>query len=259
MQPNQSKFHGLALLIIICILILMPTRLFSGIPMQTQWIMVLLLLTIFTLIAGHWITGVFYGAFVNDRNRMSLSQIQLVLWTLLVLGTYLSAVFINLSFSVAQPLEITIPGELWILMGISTTSLIGSPLLSSRKKGQKVDIHDEAKAMNVLSDQGRKPANLDANGGLIANKKPADAAWSELFEADEISRAGRLDISKIQMFFFTLIIALVYATALASSIASVDKTGFRAFPEIDESMIALLGISHAGFLTSRAVPERENV
>lgn len=142
-SSQQSAFHGIALLAIIVVLCSIPSILPNGIPKPETWLAVLALLTGFTLIAGHWVTGIWRGAFVNDRNRMSLSQSQLVLWTLIVLSAYLTGACVNLALSVDKPLDIAIPQSLWILMGISTTSLIGSPLLASRKKSQRVDAEEE--------------------------------------------------------------------------------------------------------------------
>jgi hypothetical protein len=101
--------------------------------------------------------------------------------------------------------------------------------------------------------------DLDTNGRLLANKKPTDARWSEIFEAEEISRAGRLDMSKVQMTYFTLILALVYGVSIANAFGTIADTGFHAFPVMDKSMIALFSISHVGYLTGKAVPERDNI
>jgi len=202
---------------------------------------------------------VWRGALINDRNRLSLSQIQLILWTILVLATFLTGAFANIAVGDPNPLSIKVEPSLWLLMGISTTSLIGSPLLASRKKAQSADAEEEARAMNKLADQGHDASNLETEGRLLANAYLTDARWSDIFEADELSRAGRLDMSKIQMTFFTLIVALVYGTVLASNISQLGENGFHDFPAVSDSMVALLGISHAGFLTSKAVPERENI
>ncbi len=256
---QQSRFHGIALLVIIGVLIFMPRMLAGELSNSRAWLSVVLMLVIFTVVAGHWVTGVWRGAFINDRNRLSLSQLQLILWTIIVLATFLTGAFTNLAIADPKPLNIEVPEALWMLMGISTVSLIGSPLLASRKKAQQASPEEEAKAMNEMADRGRDASALDTAGRLLSNAKITDARWSDIFEADEVSRAGRLDMSKIQMTFFTLIVALVYASALASKINGLDAEGFHDFPAISESMIALLGISHAGFLTSKAVPERENV
>lgn len=271
---KQSIFYGFGLLLIISVFVAVPYLMKSDMSnVSNWWLGIVLMLMVFILVAGKGVTGVWRGAFINDLNRMSLSQIQLILWTILVLATYMTGAFANLTLGVSNPLEIKIEESIWMLMGISTTTLIGSPLLASRKKAQsKTDI-EEALAMNKLADQGRDASKLDTEGRLLSNSNLSDAHWSDIFEAEEISRAGRLDMSKIQMFFFTLIVAIVYGSVLAGemgpSLASCEPgvakclpklaQGFHAFPALSESMVALLGISHAGYLASKAVPEREGV
>ncbi len=255
---KPSFFHGLTIAGILVLLIAVPSMIKTDLSnTSTIWLGVVLLLVVFIAVAGHLVTGLWRGALINERNRLSLSRIQLITWTILVLATFLTGAFINLSITDPGPLAITVPSSLWMLMGISTVSLVGSPLIDSRKKSEDAGPEEEARAMNKLADQGRNASILDTSGRLLANAFPKEARWADIFEADEVSRAGRLDMSKIQMTFFTLIVALVYGTMLASAIGALGENGFHDFPAVSESMVALLGISHAGYLTSKAVPERE--
>ena len=58
------------------------------------------------------------------------------------------------------------------------------------------------------------------------------------------------------MFYFTIVLVLAYAVALgmafASSFARISK-----LPAVDSVWVALLGISHAGYLTHKAIPHSE--
>jgi hypothetical protein len=55
------------------------------------------------------------------------------------------------------------------------------------------------------------------------------------------------------MFYFTIIIVVTYAAALASLLA--DNPGkISVFPAVSESAAALLGISHATYLAGKTVP-----
>jgi hypothetical protein len=59
------------------------------------------------------------------------------------------------------------------------------------------------------------------------------------------------------MFFFTLILLFAYSTALAA----LFKTGggkITALPAMDTGMLALLAISHAGYLVNKALPHSES-
>ncbi len=78
---------------------------------------------------------------------------------------------------------------------------------------------------------------------------------SELFKGDEMGNDAQVDLAKIQMFYFTLILVFVYAVALGNSLAGCEA--IAQFPDLDPGMIAWLGISHAGYLTSKAVPHSQ--
>jgi hypothetical protein len=55
----------------------------------------------------------------------------------------------------------------------------------------------------------------------------------------------------MQMFLFTFILVLAYGSAIASSFATAGPT--LALPVVDPGMNMLLGISHTGYLTNKAV------
>jgi hypothetical protein len=260
MQKTKATwFHGFALLLVVVVLWALQFAIGKALTPTAVWFVTFVALFLFALIAGHWVTGVWRGVFINERNRISLSQTQIVLWTILVLTTLFAGALFNLASADAEPLKIAVPKELWILMGISTTSLVGSPLLSGRKKAQSATVEEEAAAMDRLADKGRDAASLNTVGRLLANDVPTDARWSDLFESEEVTRAGQSDVTKIQMTFFTLVIAVVYGNALAGDVGAPGAAGFHDFPAISDSMIALLGISHAGYLAGKVVPEREDL
>jgi hypothetical protein len=129
---------------------------------------------------------------------------------------------------------VVVPEDLWILMGISTTSLVGTPLVSSRKKSKTPTDEEAAIAMNTLADQGRDARALSTSGQLIGNRTMGEARWSDLFEAEVLA---------------------TYAALVASALKSASV--IEKLPVIPESMVALLGISHAGYLTAKVLPEPE--
>jgi hypothetical protein len=59
---------------------------------------------------------------------------------------------------------------------------------------------------------------------------------------EEVGDAAHLTMSKIQLFYVTLVVALAYATALGSLF--VHGGPIAAFPALDNGLIALLGISN---------------
>jgi hypothetical protein len=69
--------------------------------------------------------------------------------------------------------------------------------------------------------------------------------------------AGRADrLGKGQMFSFTLILVLAYVGALGRALGA-GGPGITEFPALDPGMVALQSISHAGYLTHKAIPHSQ--
>jgi hypothetical protein len=225
-------------------------------PSQTVtiWLFNMSLLIAFTILAGHMITGLWHGVLIGSANKISLSRLQMLLWTILVLSGFLIAVLINLHRGVANPFSVEIDAQLWALIGISTASLVGSPLITNIKRSERRNVQAEEKTTEILKDQGVNTDHVQYVGKIQDNKEPEDASWTDIFKGEEAGNACYLDLAKIQMFFFTLITWSVYAVALGDRFIKGIGQGISAFPDVDGSMVALLGISHAGYLANKAVP-----
>jgi hypothetical protein len=252
-------WHTIALLIIVIVIGLIGWLAPTGTPRQITlvWLGNMLFLMLFSIVAGDGITGLWRGVLIDERNKMSLSRLQLLLWTILILSSFLTATLINIHRGQPEPLSIALPGDLWLLMGISTTSLIGSPLIRNSKKAEPTNDEAKNKTLSLLESEGVDSSKVKAQGQIIVNQNLEDASWSDLFKGEEVGNAAHLDLGKVQMFYFTLIILTVYAIALgamfqASIQANAEK--IASFPDLGTGMVALLGISHAGYLASKAVP-----
>lgn len=221
----------------------------------TVWIINMLLLMAFAVIAGHVITGVWRGVLIDSRNKISLSRLQMILWTVMILSGFLIAVLINLRRT-ENPLSITLDKQLWALMGISTTSLVGSPLIKSSKKGEKENRAETNRSKAIMAEHGIETTNVMAQGKILVNATPEDARWTDIFKGEESGNGASLDLAKIQMFFFTLVTWSVYAISLGNHFMNNlgQNQWISSFPDVNGSMVALLGISHAGYLANKAVP-----
>jgi len=219
-------------------------------------IIYMLLLVAFAAIAGHVITGVWRGVLIDSRNKISLSRLQMLMWTVLVLAGFLVAVLINIRRT-SSPLSIQLPEQLWALLGISTASLVGSPLIKNSKTNEKPNTEATAKTLAEMANQGVDITHVKAEGKILVNEKPEDASWADIFKGEETGNGANLDLAKIQMFFFTLVTWSVYALALGNLLRNLVHTNaaITAFPPVDGSMVALLAISHAGYLANKAVPQ----
>lgn len=201
------------------------------------WIATLIFITLLSVILGKGMTGQWLGLLIDNRNKMSLSRFQIALWTILILSSLLTAALTNLHIDILtnsiDALSINIPPELLALMGISVTSLAASQLILSAKS--------------------------NSNQEVDTNKTRQEANWSDMFKGDDAANADYLDLGKVQMLYITIILVLVYGVALAMLFMKVDPknqtiTAFTTFPPLSATIVTLLGVSHAGYLTYKAVP-----
>lgn len=248
-----TKMHTAGLFIIVAALPAVSYGLsISNHPLLAWWFS-LTAITLFLMIIGQGVTGCLRGVLIDDRNVISLSRTQMIMWTVLVLSAFFTAVMWNLAWGHDFPLGVAISPELWTLMGISTTSLIGSPLLLAPKRTMDAN-HDQLETMKrSLVAQGYSESATKNQGQLAVNGSPRDAEWSNIFTGEEVGNAAHLDLSRIQNFFFTLIVGLVYVFALGNMFNGLIDMNVESLPDIDKGILALLGISHAGYLGSKGM------
>jgi len=216
---------------------------------QASWSYLLVLgaFAVFCVFLGRWINGRPMGIFIGDRNLMSLSRMQMVLWTILILSAFLTMCLRRIRDGSPNPLDIGLDQHLWALMGISTASLIGTPLLLGNKS-QKTASEDAVKKAAGQLKENHEEIRQNSAGTLYVNKSADDASFADIFQGDEIGNTAFIDVAKVQMFFFTFISLLVYGTALYHMFKGND---YSQMPVLSNGLIVLLGISHAGYLTSK--------
>lgn len=155
-------------------------------------------------------TGVWKGAFVDDTFRMSLSRFQLVIWTAMIVAALGVMAVERAERSPHNALGIRVPETVWILLGISATSLIGAPLIKKTKEEQPVD-QNKVNHLIAHQDQNLDSAqNVFARGPVIQNRTIQDASVADMFMGDWVDDFNVLDVSKIQLFLFTGVISLGY-------------------------------------------------
>jgi hypothetical protein len=249
MKPsNMMQF--LLVLVMLVAAILAPRLVTPG----WDWIVVIAVMLVFLATLGSWIAARPAGILIDERNLMSLSRFQLVLWTVLLLSAYWTMALRRIFNNVADPLAIAIAPELWTLLGISTASFIGSLLLLSRKQEKKPIDLDKVVA-TAASKLKEAPDDIKKNcvGTLYANATVADAEFTDLFEGEELGNTTSVDVSRVQMFLFTIIAGLSYAVLLWNQMRGVPAAQLNALPDVTNGLVALLGISHAGYLASKGV------
>jgi hypothetical protein len=196
-----------------------------------------------------------YGVLLDkDRNRLSLSRLQITLWTIIIISAYMTVALIrsipnalnelteqqkelcaqSLSEECApQSLNISFPSEVWVVLGISTVSFAGSSLIKINKRQQFWT--------NITKEDLNKPVLYHAPG----------AKFSDIFYGDDEGNRDSIDLSKVQMFFFTMVLMFAYAVAIGTLMLNKEllhaPLAFE-FPIFSSSMTTILAISHAGYL-----------
>lgn len=201
----------------------------------------------FLAVLGQSLTGTPFGVLISERNIMSLSRFQAATWTVIVIAGYLTMVIARVKTNTPDAVNVAIPQELWWAMGIASTSLLGTPLLLNGKRARTPD----ARLVDATAAQlAEKPADINAQrqGALFANKDIHDARISDMFQGDEVGNTAQIDLAKVQMFYFTAIAAVSYFVDISMAIR---RGSITSLPELSEGLVALLAISHGGYLVSK--------
>ncbi len=400
-NPNSDKSKAIigALISLGGLALLIANLLFKWVPLVpvASWLLIAALITLFLLALGWNLNSMWYGAMIDNRNRVSLSRMQISLWTILVLSAYLTVAVMRSAPGAAdtevakckndqikqtlgiedvdkflqenrdkatagdqqaagalkkyadaeqkatdackpQPLEITFPQELLLALGISTASFAGSNLITSIKRNQtntslendintKVDAAAKeletkknvlseltGKLMTALRDKNTAEKDLEAppddaakkdaqdrlasategihtlevqlakqttefdaaqaaldnlntkkqavstekEGLLKVNQTVNEASLSDMFQGDQIGNYQQIDLGKVQMFFFTVVIIVGYGVAFAGLLqdsAKIYQLLGMSLPQFSSSMNVLLGISHAGYLGGKSITQ----
>jgi hypothetical protein len=226
---------------------------------QRAWFFTILLLCCFCVVLGLWLMKLPLGIFISNRNLISLSRVQLTIWTVVIFSGYLVVLMQRILHGVYHPLDISIDNNLWAALGISIASFIGTPIVLNGKTQTSPSNQAVQTAGTALDET---PASIQANaqGMLYANPSPNDASVSDMFQGDEIGNTAYVDISKVQMFLLTVFIIAAYCNDLGhflagfdASVAARDFTHLNSLPPFSTSEVQLLGASHAGYLAFKAV------
>lgn len=114
--------------------------------------------------------------------------------------------------------------------------------------------HEEKKKVLDAAEKDLIAIN-EAQGLLHRNADPSEASWVDLFRGEEIGNYKLVDMSKVQMLFFTVVVIAIYAAGIVGMLKNSNLlgTGELSFPPFDDTLNALLGISHGTYLSVKAV------
>ena len=240
----------------------------AGQPFDRSWLraamLALSLLTLYRLLlaVGTGVTGRRAGVLWSSRNTYSLSRLQLVLWTWLVLSGLLGVVICRAwrlfdGGGLESALDIHMPTQLLTVMGISVASSAAAPAILSMKA------QAAGPSQTALDAAARRiDADVHAVGSVYVRPGVCPPLVKDLFQSDDATAAGTVDISKVQQFAVTFILWAVYLAMLMQlmltgrngPVPANAVPGTTGLPALSESFVYLLGISHAGYLAYKAAP-----
>lgn len=217
----------------------------TGAWMAAGYLLGLLIVGILLMLIGQVVTGNWRGVLIDSRKRISLSQFQIVLWTWILLTAFMVIALARIMDpGVTNPLEIAWDERLWALLGISTTSTVGSIAIKTIKQGKE----PRDKGLRAI-----KPRL----GLLMTRTQLEEARFSDMFRGEEPVNDELVDVSKVQMFFFTVVVALAYLiTLFRIMLAATTPAKIVAMPTLDPGLIFIIGISHVGYLGGKW-PDRQ--
>lgn len=130
-------------------------------------------------------------------------------------------------------------------------------------KADKKEIFEEFNDIKKSRDKAildLDKANQLRQGTLHVNESPMDASLGDLFNGDTVENNAYIDLSKVQMFFFTVVVITAYAvsiyTLMQNESALMNPLAVT-LPEFSSSMNTLFGISHASYVTVKGVNQPE--
>jgi hypothetical protein len=229
----------------------------AGDMLLTIWLItnatVALSVALFGLAGGRW-----EGAFIDNRNRISLSKLQAILWTVIIFSAMMSASCFNASLPNGSSAiaGIVVDPKLWALLGISMTTGVGTPLiLSGKTKYMPLPQELVDTRTNLQTLTGVSPANVGADGHVLVKADQMDARWSDIVRGDDVGNADTMDFSKVQQLYFTLLTVLIFLLALAKSFgdAGTNHSIIGQLPVPDAGFLGLLAVSGAGYLAYKGI------
>src|SRR5271157_3923684 len=90
LQPvgAPARFRNIEVIVISLLCLVLPTASAVYLSPRRGWFVVALSMVVYLLFLGRWISGRPLGVLVNERNLMSLSRFQMLLWTVLLLSAF---------------------------------------------------------------------------------------------------------------------------------------------------------------------------
>lgn len=206
-------------------------------------------------VAGYEVRGRVWGVLIDERNRYSLSRLQISLWTVLVLASLYVVFIANTVRGTAsfEALNVNIDPNLVVLMGFSIASFVAAPLALSRKADQSASAEELDKANRNLVPTQNLSMQPSTVGRLLVKGAAADARLADLIKGEEVGNASVIDLPRTQMLLITLVVVTAYGAAMFSLLRHGDWL-LDKLPVLSQTLLLLILVSHGGYLVGKLVP-----
>jgi hypothetical protein len=101
---------------------------------EATWVLTLGLLVAMLVTAGRTVRSRWDGIFIDRDNRISLSRLQLIIWTGLIISALFTGALTNMTAGVENPLGINVPEEIWALLGLGAFTAVAAPVIKENQK-----------------------------------------------------------------------------------------------------------------------------
>jgi len=207
------------------------------------------------------------GAAIDERNRLSLSRMQQLAWTMVLFGGYTVLAVVNLTLmagvvrdvgqaTVLSPDSGLTVGNFFPSMDPSLWAVLGLTVLISPFLSRKImtNMEHATVAASTSSTTARGAAQV-----LDRRENPLWARWSDLFTGETEAASNQIDVSRLQHMVITVLLLGGYIILLAEYVRTIDACAvllamtmgapvFASMPPIDPTFVGLLALSHAGYL-----------
>lgn len=201
-----------------------------------------------------YISEVIQGA----DNRPSTSKIQFFWWTLTILFSFAALKVRQLQLTSAWD-SLDIPQMLLVAMGASALTAVGAKAIATNQADKKqgapnatptssgIDPTADAVTLAAAADS---PTGESARSGQDIEKPIPPAGDLRYAVTDD---AGQTDFTKIQLLTWTVIAIAIYLWQVSKIILyGGAPTGL---PDIDASLVVLMGLSQGTYLGRKLVPD----
>jgi hypothetical protein len=231
-----------------------PVTLFRPL-LATMLSMLILMLAVGLAWKGMW-----FGVLVDERNRIGMSRVQQVAWTVLLLSGMIVMAWFNAALmggarvtAAGFDLFPSMAAQLWAALGINlaVTPILSSAILNSKAAAQQGQT-------DLALRQFVQPAALDTN------PSPGQWNWLDLVTGETKGTENQIDIGRVQHLIISGGLLTTYFMALVGwldhisgeTIALAIKNGdalFGSMPDVGSgTFVGLLALSHAGYLAFKA-------